>query len=77
PATTDIYTRLLLGSVICVYETGVNTTVEFGYKISKNDNQYLFFQYFNGYGEGLLDYKTFRSEFRIGMVIRPKYFSDF
>lgn len=59
------------------WNLSVNTTVEFGYKISKNDNQYLFFQYFNGYGEGLLDYKTFRSEFRIGMVIRPKYFSDF
>lgn len=59
------------------WKPSFNTTIEFGYKISRNDNQYLFLQYYNGYGEGLLDYRTFRSELRVGMVIRPKYFSDF
>lgn len=59
------------------WNLSVNTTVEFGLRIFKNDNQFIMFQYYNGYGEGLLDYKTFRSEFRIGLVIRPKYFSDY
>lgn len=59
------------------WKPSFNTTIELGYQISRKSNQYLFLQYYNGYGEGLLDYKVFRSELRIGMVIRPKYFSDF
>lgn len=73
--------RRFMGSLTFVkrakWSPSFNTIFELGYKISKNDNQYLFLQYYNGYGEGLLDYKTYRSELRIGMVIRPKYFSDF
>ena len=73
--------RRFMGSLTFVkrakWSPSLNTIFELGYKISKNDNQYLFLQYYNGYGEGLLDYKTYRSELRIGMVIRPKYFSDF
>ena len=59
------------------WKPSFNTIAEFGYKFLKNDNQYFFVQYYNGYGEGLLDYKTFRSEIRAGIVIRPKYFSDY
>ena len=34
-----------------------NTTVELSYRIFPRDNQFLFMQYYNGYGEGLLAFK--------------------
>lgn len=54
-----------------------NTTVEINYRIFARDNQYLFLQYYNGYGEGLLAYKEFHSMIRAGIVIKPKLFSDY
>lgn len=54
-----------------------NTIVEFNYRLFKRDNQYLFLQYYNGYGEGLLDYKQFHSMLRVGIVIKPRIFSDY
>ncbi|MCX4369742.1 phospholipase A [Muribaculum intestinale] len=54
-----------------------NTMFEMSYKIGRRTNQYLFLQYYNGYGEGLLDYKQFKSQLRVGFVIRPRFFSDY
>ena len=54
-----------------------NTVVELSYKLSNNENQYLFLQFYNGYGEGLLDYNKFRSQLRVGFVIKPVFFSEF
>ena len=54
-----------------------NTVVELAYRLWKRDNQYLFMQYYNGYGEGLLEYNKFHSQLRVGIVIKPKLFSDF
>lgn len=54
-----------------------NTILEFSYKFGNNQNQYLFFQYYNGYGEGMLDYKQFHSQLRVGIVIKPALFSDY
>lgn len=54
-----------------------NTVVELSYRIFRRDNQSLFLQYYNGYGEGLLAYKEFHSSLRIGIVIKPRLFSDY
>ncbi len=54
-----------------------NSIWEFNYRVFKKDNQFLFVQYYNGYGENLLDYNQFHSRLRVGLVIKPKIFSDF
>lgn len=59
------------------WELNYNTVLELNYRIASRDNQYLFLQYYNGYGEGLLAYKEFHSTVRVGIVIKPKLFSDY
>lgn len=59
------------------WKLNYNTTVELNYRIFKRDNQFLFLQYYNGYGEGLLAYKEFHSTVRVGLVIKPRLFSDY
>lgn len=54
-----------------------NTVADFAFRIFKRDNQYLFAQFYNGYGEGLLDYNKFTSHIRVGILIKPRLFSDF
>ena len=54
-----------------------NTILEFSYRLTKKQNQCLFVQYYNGYGEGLLEYYKFHSQLRVGIVIKPELFSDF
>ncbi len=48
-----------------------NVTVNVSYRIFKNENQYLFAEYYNGYGENLLYYDRYRHRIRIGFVIQP------
>lgn len=54
-----------------------NVNLEFAMRLFKQDNQYLFFQWYNGYGESMLDYKQFHSRLRIGISIKPRFFSEF
>lgn len=54
-----------------------NTIVDLGYRLRKNDNQFLVLHFYNGYGESLLDYNKFHSRIRFGLLIKPKFFSDF
>ncbi len=75
-------TKRLVGSIILTKRKGwnpfnFNTLLEFSYKLFNNENQYLFVQYYNGYGEGLLDYKVFKSQLRVGICIKPQFFSEY
>lgn len=54
-----------------------NTTFEITWNPWKSTNQSFFLQYYNGYGEDMLDYKQFKSQLRVGFVIKPGLFSDF
>lgn len=54
-----------------------NSILEFSWRIHRKSNQYFFVQYYNGYGECLLDYNQFHSRLRAGIVIKPKFFSEF
>lgn len=54
-----------------------NTTVELSYRIFPRDNQFLFLQYYNGYGEGLLAFKEFHSMLRVGLCIKPRLFTEY
>ncbi len=69
------------GSVMLTKRLGkifnYNTVIELSYRIFKRDNQYLFLQFYNGYGEGLLDYKQYHSQIRLGIVIKPRFFSEY
>ncbi|MDE5629044.1 MAG: phospholipase A [Muribaculaceae bacterium] len=73
--------KRFIGGVTAVKRKGwnlnSNIVVDLAYRIFKRDNQYLFLQFYNGYGEGLLEYNKFHSQIRIGLLIRPKLFSDF
>lgn len=73
--------RRFVGSMTLTKRAGwnlnFNTTLEFSIRILKGDNQYLFFQYYNGYGEGLLDYNKFHTQLRAGICIKPRLFSEY
>lgn len=73
--------RKFTGSVTLVkrkdWKPNYNTTVELAYRWSTKLNQYIFLQYYNGYGEGMLEYNVYKSQLRVGFVIRPNLFSEF
>ena len=54
-----------------------NTNIQAGWRIDKSSNQYLFLDFYNGYGEGLLAYKQFHNRLRFGILIRPTFFSEY
>ena len=54
-----------------------NTIWETSWKVSEKMNLNLYAQYYNGYGENLIDYKQFHSRLRVGLVFKPKFFSEF
>ena len=54
---------------------GFNTQIEVSYKFNERENKYLFVQFYNGYGENLLEYNKYKNMIRVGFVIKPKDFS--
>lgn len=52
-----------------------NTITEFNYKLRKQDNQYLFIQFYQGYGENLLEYRKYKCMLRFGLCIKPRWFN--
>ncbi len=54
-----------------------NTIWEMSWRVSDKMNLNLYAQYYNGYGENLIDYKQFHSRLRVGIVFKPKFFSEF
>lgn len=73
--------RKFSGSVTMVKRAGnffnYNTILDLAFRFHTDSNLYMFLQYYNGYGEGLLDYKVWKSQIRLGIVLRPNLFSDF
>lgn len=69
------------GSLLIVkrksWKLNFNTVAEVSWQFTRKADWSLFAQYYNGYGEGMLNYKEFSSHLRVGIVIRPKYFSDY
>lgn len=54
-----------------------NTTIDLFWRPWDRANQYFFMQWFNGYGETLLDYNVFHNRLRVGIVIKPRFFSEY
>ena len=54
-----------------------NTIVNVGFRIRKKDNQFLMLHFYDGYGENMLDYNKYHCRLRLGLLIRPTFFSDF
>jgi phospholipase A1 len=54
-----------------------NTIVNVGFRIREKDNQFLMLHFYDGYGENMLDYNKYHCRLRLGLLIRPSFFSDF
>ncbi|WP_368666915.1 phospholipase A [Dysgonomonas sp. 511] len=57
------------------FNLNANVTANFAVRLFSDDNQYLFVEYYNGYGESMLEYKQYRQRLRLGIVIKPDFFS--
>ena len=66
--------RLQIGALITQRKAwfGFNTQLELSYKFNKRENQFFFIQYYNGYGENLLEYNQYKNMLRVGFVIKPQ-----
>lgn len=54
-----------------------NTILDLYWRPWDRANQYFFLQWYNGYGENLLDYNRFHNRLRVGIVIKPRFFSEY
>ncbi|MDR3143133.1 MAG: phospholipase A [Tannerellaceae bacterium] len=61
------------GLVLTKRKSGLsfNAQLELSWKFGKNNSQYLILQYYNGYGENLLEYRAYHSNLRFGFVVKP------
>lgn len=56
---------------------GVNSKIELNVRVLRNKPVYAIMQYYNGYGENLLDYDIYKSMLRIGFAFKPRDFNRF
>ncbi len=59
------------------WDFSYNTEMQLFWRPWKAANQYLFLQWYNGYGETLIDYNHFTNRLRVGILIKPRFISDF
>jgi phospholipase A1 len=50
-----------------------NIIMNLAVRIFDDENQYLFAEFYNGYGESLLNYNEFRQRLRVGFVIKSDF----
>lgn len=77
-ATNYRYKDVFFGGVL-TKRGGVNLNYNFmlnmAYRPLKTSNQYFFIEYYNGYGENLLEYKEHRHRLRAGFIIKSNFAS--
>lgn len=56
---------------------GVNSQFELNFRLLKKQPVYAIMQYYNGYGENLLDYDVYKSRLRVGFALKPSDFTRF
>ncbi len=56
---------------------GINSKYELNLRLLNKQPVYAILQYYNGYGENLLDYHIYKSKLRIGFAFKPKDFNRF
>lgn len=54
-----------------------NTILGVCWRPWKSANQYLYLQWYNGYGEDQINYNKYTSMVRLGICIKPRLFSDY
>lgn len=54
-----------------------NVSLTAGYKVSDRFNQYLFGEFYSGTGDSMLDYQSHDLKLRVGMGIKPIFYSVF
>ena len=73
----NVYKRQRLSCSALMIKRGgwnwnANWRLEVAYRLFREDNQYLFMQFCNGYGESMIAYNQFRRYLRFGFVIKPR-----
>ena len=59
------------------WDLNFNTIINVGFRIREKDNQFIMLHFYDGYGENMLDYNKYHMRLRLGLLIRPRFFSDF
>ena len=69
------------GTVLMIKRGGWNLNANWrlgiAYRLFRRDNQFLYLQFYNGYGERMLEYNRFCRYLRIGFMIKPHSVSIF
>ncbi len=67
----SLHDKFWMSVVLNPCSKALNTQVELSFKMSPKANQYFFLQWYNGYGESLLEYNQYSSMIRVGICLKP------